>query len=171
MVYFLARCANEIPEFRWRIRNGVVVEHEAIRPSFTVPTDASDVFSFCTVPYSPDFQCFVRTATEIQERMRTEPSFEDEPGCDDYFFMSSMPWIGFTSVGYAMGDPAKDSVPRVTWGRVEEKDGQQLMPLSIQAHHAVINGYHMGLLFQYLERAMASPGAFVVDKHFLLRSP
>ena len=160
MVYFVSRCANEIKEFRWRLRNGRVVEHESIRPSFTVPTEASEVFSFCTVPYSANFHEFLTKAQEIQEKMRTDPSFEDEEGCDDYFFMSSLPWISFTSVTHAMGAPAKDSIPRITWGRLEKRSDQVFMPLSFQAHHAVVDGIHMGRLFQNLKRALAAPKEF-----------
>lgn len=161
MVYFASRCANEIQEFRWRIRGSEVVEHESIRPSFTVPTEASEVFSFCTVPYTSSFFEFVDSAREIQERMRVNPSFEDETGCDDYLFISSLPWISFTSVTHAMGAPAKDSIPRITWGRLEARGEKIFMPLSFQAHHALVDGIHMGKLFQNLEAALADPEEFV----------
>ena len=66
-----------------------------------------------------------------------------------------------------MGQAAKDSVPRITWGRLEQKDGEWKMPFSAQAHHALVDGRHMGLLFQNLEKAMADPEAFVHDPDFL----
>jgi chloramphenicol O-acetyltransferase type A len=161
VVYFLARAAHAIKEFRWRIRGSQVFEHKDISPSFTVPTDGSDVFSFCTVPFNPVFDEFVASAQSMQAEMAKNPSFEDEPGRDDYFFMSSLPWIGFTGVSHAMGTPKTDSVPRMTWGKVSQNGGQVTMPLSIQAHHAVVDGSHTGQLFQALERAFAKPDEFV----------
>lgn len=161
VVYFLARAANGIKEFRWRIRGSQVFEHPAISPSFTVPTDASDVFSFCTVPFNPVFHEFLASAQSVQEEMAKNPSFEDEPGRDDYFFMSSLPWIAFTGVGFAMGTPKTDSVPRLTWGRVTDNNGKSTMPLVIQAHHSVVDGFHTGQLFQALERAFENPEEFV----------
>jgi len=75
LVYALARTANEVPEFRWRIRNTEVVEHSIVHPSFTVTTEVADVISFCTVDYVPDSRAFIKNAMEISENMRTNPSF------------------------------------------------------------------------------------------------
>jgi chloramphenicol O-acetyltransferase len=36
MVYAITRAANAIPEFRYRIRPGQVVEHEVVHPGITV---------------------------------------------------------------------------------------------------------------------------------------
>jgi chloramphenicol O-acetyltransferase type A len=160
MVYFIAKALNGIREFRWRIRGNQVFEHTQVTPSFTVPTDDSDVFSFCTVPFNPVFSQFVTSAQAIQAEMARNPSFEDEPGRDDYVFMSALPWISFTGVTQAMGTPRTDSVPRITWGKVTQKDGRFSMPLSIQAHHAVVDGAHTGRLFQNLERAFSGPEEF-----------
>ena len=44
-VYFITRAANEVREFRWRIRGEDVIEHKTVNPSFTVPTEETDVFS------------------------------------------------------------------------------------------------------------------------------
>ncbi|NND15569.1 MAG: chloramphenicol acetyltransferase, partial [Eudoraea sp.] len=104
VVYFLSRAANEIAEFRWRIRDDEVVEHEAVHPSYTVSTESADVFSFCTVPYSSGYKQFIRQAKEIQERMWQNPDLEDEEGRDDYLFLSALPWIRFTSMQHAMQD-------------------------------------------------------------------
>ena len=43
--YVLARAANELPEFRLRIRGDQVVEHEVVHPSFTVLNE-QELFSF-----------------------------------------------------------------------------------------------------------------------------
>ena len=49
IVFFIAKAANEIKEFRWRIRDGQVVEHEEVHPSFSVYTDVADVFSLSLI--------------------------------------------------------------------------------------------------------------------------
>ena len=46
-VYAITRAANAIPEFRYRIRSGAVVEHVVVHPSTTILTK-DDLFSFCT---------------------------------------------------------------------------------------------------------------------------
>ena len=88
IVYLVSRTANEIPEFKWRIREGKIVEHETVQPSFTVFTEVADVFSFCTVDYEKDAKKFIQKAFEKSEKMKMEPVFEDEIGRDD--FINSM---------------------------------------------------------------------------------
>lgn len=157
IVYLIARVANEIPEFRWRIRDGKVFEHELVQPSFTVFTEVADVFSFCTVDYEEDAKSFIARAFEKSEKMRTDPSFEDEAGRDDFLFLSAIPWVSFTSFEHAMNDHPSDSVPRMTWGKFFEINGKIQMPLSVQVHHAVVDGRHVGQYFQKIEKIATAP--------------
>jgi len=120
MVYLVSKTANSIKEFRHRIRAGEVVEHDLVHPSFTVPTGIADVFSFCSVDYCADFQSFIEAANQRAELMKTQPSIEDEPGRDDYLFLSSFPWASFTSVQHPMPVKEVDSVPRIVWGKFFE---------------------------------------------------
>ena len=157
MVYLLSRVANDIPEFRWRIRAGKVFEHETIQPSFTVFTEAADVFSFCTVEYEKNAESFIQRAFEKSEKMKTDPSFEDEHGRDDFLFLSSIPWVSFTAFEHAMHSSPSDSVPRMTWGKFFEMNEKMMMPLSIQVHHAVVDGRHVGKFFQKIEEMTNAP--------------
>ncbi|MEL6656218.1 MAG: chloramphenicol acetyltransferase [Bacteroidota bacterium] len=156
MVYVLSKVANDIPVFRWRIRGEQVVEHESVQPSFTVPTEVSEVFSFCTVEYHPDRDTFVQRAQDTIARMKNDPDFEDEEGRDDYLFMSAIPWVSFTGLSHAMHYSPADSVPRISWGKYFEQNGRTLMPLAVQAHHAVVDGSDMGRYFQGVEALLAT---------------
>ena len=154
IVYLLARTANEIPQLRWRIRGESVVEHELVHPSFSVPTKEADVFSFCTVPFSWDGPTFIKKTKAMMETMYESPSFSNEPGRDDYLFMSAFPWASFTSIQHAMHYHPCDSVPRIVWGKYYEENGKIKMPVNIQAHHAIVDGRHLGLFFQKIETKM-----------------
>lgn len=157
MVYFIAKAANEIPTFRWRIRGTQILEHSAVHPSFTVNTEEADVFSFCTVDFFQDFSTFLTNTLKVMEDMLKNPSMEDEPGRDDYLFLSAIPWVSFTSFSHAMHYSPTDSVPRITWGKYFEQNNQILMPLSVQAHHAVVDGRHTGQYFQLFQSYMDDP--------------
>ncbi|TKD66168.1 chloramphenicol acetyltransferase [Flavobacterium sp. ASW18X] len=147
IVYLLSHTANTLPEFRWRIRDNEIVEHPTVQPSYTIPVANEDVFSFCTVAYHPDYTTFLKRAEEVQQQMIANPSFEDEVGRDDYLFMSAIPWISFTSMQHAMNYHPHDSVPRISWGKIFEQNDKMLMPLSVQTHHALVDGSHMGKFF------------------------
>ncbi len=157
IVYCISRTANEIPEFRQRIRGEQAVEHEAVHPSFTVMTEASDVFSFCTVHYQPGFRPFLQRSLQQMEAMQEKPSMEDEEGRDDFLFLSAIPWISFTGLQHAMHSPAIDSVPRIAWGRYFREGEKIKMPLSVQAHHALVDGRHMGAYFEEIQSFLHHP--------------
>ncbi len=148
IVYLICKTANSLTEFRWRIRGEQVVEHELVHPSFTVPTEASSVFSFCYVDYQADFDAFMSSYYQAVEKMQINPSMEDEPGRDDYLFLSAMPWVSFTSIQNAMPYHPSDSVPRIVWGKYFQEGDRIKMPFSIQAHHAVVDGWHVGQFIQ-----------------------
>jgi chloramphenicol O-acetyltransferase type A len=41
-----------------------------------------------------------------------------------------------------MTDPA-DSVPRIAWGRFEEKNGKYLLGMNLEVNHRLIDGIHI----------------------------
>lgn len=161
IVYIISKSANAIPQFRWRIRDNEVVEHETVHPSFTVPTAESDVFSFCTVKFNKVAKTFLDSAQTQIQAMQTAPSFEDEEGRDDYLFLSAIPWVSFTGLQHAMHYHPCDSVPRISWGKFFEQNGETLMPVAIQAHHALVDGQHMGTYFKMLEEMALNPESFL----------
>ncbi len=157
IVYVLTRAANAIPEFRYRIRGGEVVEHEIVHPSGTILVD-EDLFTFCTFEYVEDFSEFAVRAAERIAYVREHPTLEDEPGQDDLLFMTSIPWVSFTSVMHPMHlDPA-DSVPRFAWGKFFEEGKFLKMPLGVQGHHALIDGIHIGRFYAEVQDYLQQPG-------------
>lgn len=155
IVYLIAKTANEIPEFRWRIQEEKVIEHSVVHPSFTVYTEVADVFSFCEVAFNQDYQTFIQQAIRQIKAMKQNPSFSDKNGRDDYLFLSAIPWVSFTGFQHAMQLNPTDSVPRIVWGKYFEEAGRIKMPLSVQVHHALVDGRHVGQFFQKIEEFVA----------------
>ena len=156
LVYLLARTANDIVQFRWRIRGNKIVEHNLVHPSFTVPTSDSDVFSFCYVDFEIDAVSFMKSARLRMHAMSETPSMEDEEGRDDLLFFSANPWVHFTSMQHPMHIPVIDSVPRVVWGKYQWHGDRLLMPLSVQAHHAIVDGKQLSYYFELLQHYLNS---------------
>ena len=48
-------------------------------------------------------------------------------------------------------DDGKFLLPIFTMGKYFERDGKRLLPLAIQVHHAVCDGYHVGLFVETLQ--------------------
>ena len=161
MVYVLTRAANAMPEFRYRIRGDVVVEHEIVHPSSTIMGE-NDVFSFCSMEYHENFRGFVERNAEKIASVRARPRLlEEDGGRDDLLFLTAIPWVSFTSFMHPLTIPV-DSVPRFAWGKLFE-DGKFLkMPLSVQAHHALMDGLHLGRYYKIVQEYFRQP-EFVLE--------
>lgn len=156
MVYIACRTANEIPEFRLRIRGNEVVEHDIVHPAFTI-LRPDEVFAFCPADYKPDFAAFYAEAAQCMEQAKKSLALGDEPHRDDQLFITSIPWVSFTSLTHPIHMHPVDSVPRLAWGKYFEENGQRKLPFSIQAHHALMDGLHAGKYFMLLQEHLDHP--------------
>lgn len=160
MLYVSAKTANIIKEFRYRIREDKVVEHETVNPSFTVMTE-NEVFSFCTVKFIDEFNDFkTNTSKEIQ-KSKNNVIIEDEPGRDDLLYITSIPWISFTNVTHPIQMNPVDSIPRISWGKYFEENGKIKLPLSVQSHHALVDGINVGQYFSTIQEILDNPAKYL----------
>jgi chloramphenicol O-acetyltransferase type A len=156
MVYLIARASNAIPEFRHRIRKAQVVEHEIVHPGFSILVD-QDLFSFCDVEYAEDFSEFARRAAKNIASVKAQPDLANNPAQDDVLYMSPIPWVSFTSFSHPMQLHPADSVPRFAWGKYFQESNTLKMPLSVQGHHAVMDGIHMGRFYETVQDYLHHP--------------
>lgn len=159
IVYVLSRAANEIPEFRYRIHGDKVVEHDIIHPSTTILIK-NDLFTFCPMVYTPEFAKFAEDAEARLKLAEESPSLEDTEN-DDQMFMTAIPWVSFTSFMHPMDLDPVDSIPRFAWGKFFREGDEILMPLSVQGHHALMDGYHMGKYYQKVQEYFDEPDFFI----------
>jgi chloramphenicol O-acetyltransferase type A len=158
LVYVLARASNAIPQFRQRIRGGKVIEHEIVHPAITILV-SEDLFTFCTMDYFEDFSEFAPRAAEMIVQVKEDRTLKGEPGRDDLLYMTAIPWVSFTSFMHPLHLDPPDSVPRYAWGKIFS-DGEHLkMPLSLQGHHALMDGIHMGRYYAEVQDYFDHPGS------------
>ena len=157
--YAVARAANDVPEFRQRMHRrdrepDEIREFAIVHPSITVLGDGGQ-FRFCVRPYPEDFDAFREQALPRIEEAKKAPSLWVVPDREDFLFMTSIPWSRFTAMTHPVPlDPAC-SVPRIAWGKFQEDpDGRTRMPLNVQAHHAMIDGLHLGRFYARLQEIL-----------------
>ena len=160
IVYVLARAANAITEFRYRIRGEEVVEHEVVHPSTTIMGE-QDLFTFCTFDYYEEFSIFAEKARERITYMQVNPSVENDLDLDELLYMTAIPWVSFTGFMHPIDLNPVDSVPRFAWGKFFEQGDHLKMPLSVQAHHALMDGVHMGRYYEKVQTLLHHPDFIV----------
>ena len=155
-MYVLPRAPHEIPAFRPPIRGKEVIEHEIVHPSTTILTK-EDLFGFCAVDYVESFDRFAAQAGERIARAKVHQNLDDGPEQDSLLYMTPIPWVSFTSFMHPLNLHPIDSIPRFAWGKYFG-DGELLkMPLGVQAHHALMDGVHMGRFYARVQEYFDHP--------------
>lgn len=154
MMYLSTLSANEVEEFRYRIRNSKVILHEMLHPSFTYLDGKSEYFKFVTVDMKDSLKEFVEEVRYKSSRQETFFGLEELSGRDDLIFYTSIPWISFTHLSHTININKDDAIPRISWGKYFEDRDKVLLPYSVQANHAFVDGIHIARYKEKLEVLM-----------------
>ncbi len=158
-LYLSLRTANELEPFRYRLSEGRVLVHDRIHAGTTLLLD-EDRFDFAYLDYDEDFSRFQAAAREAMAEARaTGGRMEARDDRSDLIHYSALPWISFTSFSHARNWGKEDSVPKIVFGKVSEQNGRRLMPVSVEVHHALMDGLHVGRYLERLQRYFADPAA------------
>jgi chloramphenicol O-acetyltransferase type A len=151
MIYAVTSVANSIEDFKYRIREGKVVLHDTIHPSFTYldNEEKEDLFKIVTVDFEGSIVAFVKSAKNACKNQRDYFELEKLAGRDDLIYITCIPWISFTHVSHTISLDKNDSVPRISWGKYYKEGDKTLLPFSVQANHALIDGFQIG---KYVEK-------------------
>ena len=91
--------------------------------------------------------------------MRANKGFDAQDDRTDLIHYSTLPWISFTSFSHARNWGKEDSVPKIVFGKATERNGQWLLPVSVEVHHALMDGLHVGRYLEKLQHSFAEPVA------------
>ena len=156
ILWTICHVSNSMDEFKFRIRKGNVILHDRVHPSFTVLTP-DNLFAFCYAEYTQNIRIFFERVEKGIQECSVNPSLEDEPGQDDVLYVSCLPWIHFTSISHPIKLDAGDSIPRISWGSFKEDKEKIGMPLAVQVHHGLADGYHLGKFFNQMQELLNDP--------------
>lgn len=154
--YFALRVANEIESFRYRLRGGKVLIHEVINGGTTVLLP-NESFSFAYFDYQEDFNKFIVAAQHAVKQVQkgNEPFSPMES--DDRIHFTVLPWISFTSFAHARNLQREDSVPKIAFGKFTNENERTWLPISVEVHHALMDGLHVGRYLTRLEGVLGKP--------------
>jgi len=155
--YLALLAANEIPEFHYRLRGDEVIIRPVVHGGSTILL-ANDTFSFVYFDYCDDFSRFA-TATNraITEVKAGDGSFLPRDEHDALIHFTTLPWISFTSFSHARNWRSDDSVPKIAFGKFTKMEDRVLLPMSVEVHHALMDGLHVGRFVNRMEATLVQP--------------
>ena len=150
------RSVLKIPNFRYRVFEGEVIEIERLMPSFTVTNQHQDL-NFALFDWSDDLREFVRrsVAARIEagamQELNNRYAALSPRQVKDQVFVTCIPWLDFTSIQHPAASLGSPDIPSLAWGRFKDgPDGRLALPFSVQAHHGFVDGYHIHKLAQQI---------------------
>lgn len=146
-LFFAMKAANDISEFKLRIHEEEVIQYNAVRVGSTIQYDDHS-FGFCYFPYLEFLDEFLESGKELLEKSHAEKSFEPKDGSDDLLHFSVIPWLHFNGFKHARRIGKEDSIPKIVFGKYELHENKLLMPVNVEVHHALADGYHVGRFFE-----------------------
>jgi chloramphenicol O-acetyltransferase type A len=146
---------NSVKELKFRLIDNQVVEFEAIHAGTTIGRE-DGTFGFAFIPYSIDFYSFdAELKREIEAvKSSTGLRLNNDNIKKDLIRHSTFPWNSFTGLLHPTNNDQKESVPKITFGKFAIRDGRKYLPLSIEAHHGLVDGLHLAKYLEEFQRLL-----------------
>lgn len=154
-LFLSLQSANEIREFRLRMIDGTVVEFDRVEATQTILND-DETFSFCYFELKNDIFEFDRAGKAAREKYKELKTFDVEADRIDLIYYSAIPWISFTSFKHASRHNNRQTVPRMVFGKMFDDGPVRKMPFSVEVHHALMDGIHVGKFFDLFQKKLDS---------------
>ncbi len=170
-LYLSIQAANQVEEMKHRLRGDRVWRHETIHAGSTVLRD-DETFAFAYFPFDDDFGHFQERGRSVIDRIRNvDLPLEPHAGRDDLVYFSVLPWVNFRSFYHARNDDPDDAIPRIVLGKHHERERSRLMPVSIDVHHALVDGLHIGRFLAAFQAKLDAAESLLTGTSPLAPSP
>ena len=146
---------NCVEAFKYRIIDESVYVFDIIHAGTTIAR-ADGTFGFIYVPFSEDFDIF-NSALEseiLAVQNSTGLRLNNDDLKKDLIRHSTLPWINFSAVLHPTSFKNKESVPKIVFGKYVEKEGKKMMPVSVEGHHGLLDGYHIALYLEAFQKLL-----------------
>jgi chloramphenicol O-acetyltransferase type A len=121
----------------------------------------NETFTLAYFDYQVNFQKFMDQAERaVGDARLGDGGFRPDPD-DDRVHFTTLPWLSFTSFSHARNWGVEDSVPKIAFGKFIKEDERTLLPFSVEVHHALMDGLHVGRYVSLLKQMFGHPEAYV----------
>ena len=151
MIWAVSVVINRHDEFKYSFDdNGELIKWDYVSPYYADFHKEDENFSKVLTEYSPDLSEFHQRFVNDCEKYKDLRGF-DQNAPKNFFDVSCLPWIKYNHVDAHVFDEGKFLAPVIVWGKFEPINGRLIMPLTMNIHHAVADGFHISRFFNELQ--------------------
>ncbi len=154
--HFIAnRAVNMIDEFRHRIKDDKILTFNTIHVTTTILRD-DKTFGFSLFPQTKTFEEFSKLAEiEISSiKNKTGLNLTEDSNRLDVIHYTTVPWIKFTGVTHPRNFNDNLSIPKIAFGKYFNRNKKVYIPIAVNVHHALMDGYHVGKYLELLQELL-----------------
>ena len=156
--YAALRLANEEEPFRLRLEGGRVRIHGSVQGGATVLRD-DESFGFAYLDHCSSWPVFAAQGAAAMAAARDHHApFDPRVDHAAVIHFTTLPWIHFSSFSHARNWGREDSIPKISFGRIEPDGARLWLPFSVEVHHALMDGLHLGRYIERMEAVLRDPG-------------
>ena len=154
-LFLMLQAANAIEALRRRLRPRGVWVHDRVGVAPTIARE-DGTFGFVRLESCTRLDRFVvQGRAAIANASAAHPPVR-KSSADDVIYHSVLPWLRFTSFTNAL--PGTDSIPRIVFGRCTNHRRRIMMPVAVEVHHALVDGFDVAQFFDRFTEGLARPG-------------
>lgn len=151
-LYVAIKSVNEITEFKLRFKNDKVYLFDTVNIGSTILNDDL-TFSFCDFEFQPTISAFDIKGKIVLENHKNGIVFNVDQNDLAIIHCSTIPWVSFTGFKHARrGDEGLQGIPKLVFGKIFNENKIKKIPFSVEVHHALMDGYHVGLLYEKMQQ-------------------
>lgn len=148
MMWVVSKAINQREEFKYGWdKEGNLIHWDYISPYYADFHKEDEQFVKLFTEYSDDLFEFHARFLSDRERYKDLRAFDLTEHPENTFDVSCLPWVKYKSFDIHVFDEGKYLAPVVTWGKYETENGKTVLPLSMNIHHAVADGWHLSRFF------------------------
>lgn len=154
MLYFITKTVNKYEEFRTSMdSDGNIGIFDFMNPCYTVFNKETSMFTNIWTEYSENMEKFFANYNEdIKTYSKVRKMIAKDNVPENNFPVSMIPWFTFEGFNLNLKNGYNYLLPIFTIGKYENIDGKYILPLAIQVHHSVCDGYHVSRFVESLQK-------------------
>lgn len=159
IIFLISKTVNRHAEFRMSMKNNELVIWNDIHPSYTIFHNETETFSSLWSHYDGNIHHFQDVYSQDVARYGNNLAYwPKEESRENIFFVSAIPWVSFTSFNINVANMQNFFAPMFTVGKYYTQDGKVLLPVAVQVHHSVCDGFHVARMINELQELINDIG-------------
>lgn len=157
LTFACTHVANGIENFHYRFDEAGPYRIRRNAATMTHMRKGDERFVIVEGPETEDIAAHCRAVAALLDDPAYDYGLENLAEREDIINFSSMPWVDYTHFFRPIYKAGGDCVPKIAWGKyTTDATGCTALTLTVQVHHGLMDGYHVGLFYERLQEYLDS---------------